>query len=829
MSFEWQTEEDEQHEEMPLTPVPETAVSSRKSRWLLWVALLILVILAGWLVYRQAAKRTETAVAQTKSEILSSHQLVTKAVREQDRSLLVSLLSGRNDSWADAQTSLGEQGLLLDRPQFGLVWQPSAIPEETQISLNPTLDAAEISFPVVYALPDGRTVTLQHTAVYRRGDQRWLLSPPEADFWGEEQETQTANITLTYPQRDTVTAVRLAHSLQTALDKLCQLPDTNCPNDLQLTIQLSPHPDSLLQLTDDEIMLTSGTDLVLPAPTLVGLPMDDAGYQVLSNGYATQMVTAVLANLTSYECCDQKLFYQALLDWQLNELGLKKWPMTTQAYEQLLVNSLPPHLWRGLWTQKPDIDRNWQTVYALIEYLQTQTATPINAAEMQRELTKQNSFLIWLDAATGLIALDVVNPVFAETWDDFILAQIVARQTAVPPIPYPPDPLQISCRIGEEAVSVITYDPANDHWQEIYNQKIETERFGGIQHILGTEDLYLVTERMYNDAQASRFFLVQNGQNVASFTIPLETPDLFGYFYANASPDARYILLIGYSTSGLPDNYRLLDVPACLAGDCETQPVSGWLRWSPEGRQTIFTVSEADSTSNFSLALQPQPLFLGDEKGKEPGEIGRGAAPFWLDEQTYGIIQVDEEENMALVTAVTGDSEPLLTLPIAALRQLIPTDERPDTLFVTLASPSPNHSQFVVIRATSGGEFGSDRFNFLLTLNEDFTAVTSTELLPRGETPNSVTGVTLSPDGRWQFLYDYGMSSPEAIITLTDRTENAGSSDPVTFRGNKRVIWSGEWFASVADDYLLLAAPAYNYRQIIPYDLSGCQAAYWGD
>jgi len=31
MSFEWQTEEDEQHGEIPLTPEPETAESPRKT------------------------------------------------------------------------------------------------------------------------------------------------------------------------------------------------------------------------------------------------------------------------------------------------------------------------------------------------------------------------------------------------------------------------------------------------------------------------------------------------------------------------------------------------------------------------------------------------------------------------------------------------------------------------------------------------------------------------------------------------------------------------------------------------------------------------------
>ncbi len=378
MSLDWQKDEDEWQENVPANISTNTAVSQRRLRWAVWGITIILLALAGWFVHQQTNKRIAAAAAQTESQLLASHKLVIQAVGNQDRELLVMQLSGRDDGWTDAQILLGEERGFFNRPQFNLSWQPINAPitaEDIQIDIDPHLDSAEITYPLTYLPNDGGdAVMLQGTAVYRRGIQRWLLAPPEAAFWGEDREMQTANITLAYPERDEETAVRLAASLQNALDKMCQLPDLTCPPDLKLTIRLSTHPDSLLNLADLSTVPTGDTEL--PAPTLVGLPVDEAGYEALADGYAAQMVTAVLVNHTNYDCCERSLFYRALLDWQLDELGLKTWPMTSQSYEKVLVDGFQPLLLRTLWTNETDTTEDWQIVYALIEYLQTQIEEP---------------------------------------------------------------------------------------------------------------------------------------------------------------------------------------------------------------------------------------------------------------------------------------------------------------------------------------------------------------------------------------------------------------------------------------------------------------------
>ncbi|HFQ93330.1 MAG TPA: hypothetical protein ENK32_04940 [Anaerolineae bacterium] len=838
MSFEWQTEEDDQQGKIPLTPAPETAVSPRKSRWLLWGALLILIILAGWRVYRQADARTETAVSQTKSDVLSSHQLIAKAAQEQDRSLLISLLSGRDDSWADAQTALGEQGLLFDRPQFGLAWQPDAT-GTPEINLNAQLDAAEISFPVTYALPDGRTITLQQTAVYRRGDQRWLLSPPEDDFWGAEQTTETANVSLTYPERDAETAARLADTLQTTLDKLCQLPDANCPHNWQLPIQLSTDPDSLRQTAGWRALFAAGPELILPAPTLAGQPLDEAGYDTLANGYATLLATAVLANLTGYHCCDQELLFQALLDWQLNELGLKTWPLDEPAYQQLLTDNLPPHQWRALWQPQSE-PKYRQTAYALAEYFQTQLPDAVSAAEMQRALGQNSSFLNWLDAVTGLSALDMMTPGFGRTWNAFLLAQATG-ESAGPPLPYPPQPIQIACytRIDSSRLAILNYDPAGGQWTETYSYTVKAGIPGYIAPVNAADNLYLAAALAAASAQPSRFALAQNGQTAAEFTVSRELPDQSGGaafpadfgLYA-ASPDGRYVLFSAGRGDPPKLTYRLLEVSACLDGDCQTQPVSGPLHWSPDGKHAILE-DGSDIPPSYFASLQPSPLYLTDARGENRREIGRGAAPFWLDERTYGYVRFNDDGGRSLVTAVIGDNQPRPLTTLANLRPLIPADQRTDRLHPTFVYPAEHNPHFLVIRAVPAAD-DETSYYFTLELNEDFTAVTTAEpaFLSVDPNPGSNTHAFIaldwSPDGRWRVLYEGDGRSRQTTATLTPQGYKGSLEDQFSFTA-ERALWNGDWLAAVGDDYLLLTAPAYNYREIIPYDLAGCRAVYWGD
>jgi hypothetical protein len=84
------------------------------------------------------------------------------------------------------------------------------------------------------------------------------------------------------------------------LATLCAEVGADCPPGFTLQLRLYRAPDSLLSLYSPFRLSTVYLDgqqttlLSLPAPTLVGLPVDEAGYQVLYRGYAAQMALALL-------------------------------------------------------------------------------------------------------------------------------------------------------------------------------------------------------------------------------------------------------------------------------------------------------------------------------------------------------------------------------------------------------------------------------------------------------------------------------------------------------------------------------------------------------
>ncbi|PVE35238.1 hypothetical protein DC030_14655, partial [Enterococcus faecalis] len=105
-----------------------------------------------------------------------------------------------------------------------------------QITLDPEFRQAEVSFPRVYLTMNKegvtQTVTLQQTAVYRRGAQRWLLAPPDAEFWGNRQTYAGNYLIMQYPARDGAWADRLAGDLDALLGRTCTtFADLNCTDE----------------------------------------------------------------------------------------------------------------------------------------------------------------------------------------------------------------------------------------------------------------------------------------------------------------------------------------------------------------------------------------------------------------------------------------------------------------------------------------------------------------------------------------------------------------------------------------------------------------------
>lgn len=341
MSFDWQTDEDHWDDEPIVTPASPGRGRWRR-RWLAALGLLLLTA-TGWLLYRQVSARLVTVETGVEDDVLASVRLLHLAAAEQDAELLTSILSGRDASWVAAQQILAQSGTLLSRPGLGLhlvAQEPTT--NTTSIILSPDLTSAEVSSLVTYGFDVGNGLTdtaqLQLDTVYRLGPDRWLYAPGDPDAWGEMQTSEGRYVALVYPESDSEIAVRLLRDLDAKVAEMCALQaGLNCPQQTLIWVRLSTSPDAL-QIEDSlRGVSLDQRELVLPAPALVGRPVDAAGYEALFRGYARRVVSHAFLSRLGWQCCAHAAMVQAILNDLLAELALAPRPLSQADYQAVLA------------------------------------------------------------------------------------------------------------------------------------------------------------------------------------------------------------------------------------------------------------------------------------------------------------------------------------------------------------------------------------------------------------------------------------------------------------------------------------------------------------
>ncbi|MFN2189242.1 MAG: hypothetical protein ACK2T3_10785, partial [Candidatus Promineifilaceae bacterium] len=227
-NFNWQAEDDRYWDEYrdPEGPkIPKRPKFRIGFRFVLIGLLLVVVVGAGIAIYRQVNRFVSETESTVESDILNSQDLVLHAVDVSDPEVLVSVLSGRDDDWTSAIVSLLDQNLFFDRAPYGLEWDRSAEPADLEITLAPDHRSAELQFSLAYSQPRvsglsrGTTdrIRLLQTAVFRVSSDRWLLSPPLEDFWGDDIRAEGGHIAVRFPSRDAEIGRRLAADLEAAV------------------------------------------------------------------------------------------------------------------------------------------------------------------------------------------------------------------------------------------------------------------------------------------------------------------------------------------------------------------------------------------------------------------------------------------------------------------------------------------------------------------------------------------------------------------------------------------------------------------------------------
>lgn len=295
--FHWQTEDET---EWPEQSVEEKRPKKRPS-WQFPLLMLIMLTLTIGGLYSILDRRAEAAEEALKEDVRRTHELVLDAADKGDVELFTTFLSGANARWLELQRQAVDQERFDEVPWLGfrLDEQPYRLDE---ITLSPTLDEAAVTYTRWYQSGQmvGGEFALQHVAIYRRGEDRWLLAPPTAEFWGPEVTIREGQLTLAYPERDESHVRRLTEELTASLSGVCKaLPLGECPDGWRIKIKLSTGLESEIFPTRiegelDDLLLT------LPAPSLLGLPLDGVGYEALLQSYRGRLHRELTAALTRY-------------------------------------------------------------------------------------------------------------------------------------------------------------------------------------------------------------------------------------------------------------------------------------------------------------------------------------------------------------------------------------------------------------------------------------------------------------------------------------------------------------------------------------------------
>jgi len=422
-NFDWQTEDEEKWDEPSLENEPRSRNSSLRRPLIIALLLAFIVVLGALLGFRQIGRYLDQATSTVEEDIIASHEIVMAATQESDKEILVSVLSGRDPSWTEMQLQLLDQVQLFDRSSIGLLWQEDNSPSDVAISLSADFKQAEVTVPqkyeVVYYENQEQIIDLQQTVVYRRSNDRWLLSPPDLDFWGDNIRVSGRFAEITFPERDEEVGRRLAADLESILAGACnQLEGLLCSGEIKLYVNLVSNPQLLIDLIDPSSRLEDGPDMFLPAPTLIGIPTDNTGYQALLRAYGERVVATFIAQSTGWKCCQHLLFYQAMLDLQLDTVGLRPWPIDSSQYKKVLENEY--QLGNDSWQSDQDLaeiinNPDAWLVYILVDFIADKWSV-VPTIDMQRQLMNVNDYSAWIYYVTGGNA----PPSFVEEWQVFL-------------------------------------------------------------------------------------------------------------------------------------------------------------------------------------------------------------------------------------------------------------------------------------------------------------------------------------------------------------------------------------------------------------------------
>ncbi len=830
MSFDWQTEE-EVDWEAPIEPKIEEP-KKRRRRWP-WAVLVMLLLLATavFVIVRVVYQRVEVATTNVEDELLASVTVIHNAARDEDVELFTTFLSGKDADWAAANEEVVASGNYFERNAFGLHWLAME-PQTAVISttLAPELKRAEVlsEYQYEFSVGDGisDTISLQRTAVYRLGPNRWLLAPPDDEFWGETKTLKTRYFTVTYPERDKEIVQKLVADLEVKWVEYCYLLAEDCDHDDHFNIVFSTDPGSVAlygldPLFTEQNVTFSLVTFSLATPTLVGKPTNNKAYKALYNGYAIQMFVPFLYTEFDRGCCGHD-FVEYLTYHFLAELGILLPVNTSVDWEMLVDNHTPLHQIDGSWQSvEPEMtEQERQLIKASLLFLIEEVGiSPIHLFKTINQATEPTFFEYILANYPDQYQNDI--DIWEREWRQFVLEQ--AQQTEhVDPLPKQ-DLLMLCQPDWAEKFALYRYDFTTGI--TILAQDFDYRFARGA--MLGLPDDSGIAMAGFGvDSQPLGAFLLQN--NVRHDLVWDENNERLPSFLPTRLSSAGNYLLWETTGNDAPDGqgFGVLDIDTCLQqNQCALNLGTSTPIWSFVDDQIIGLKNPP-----FAPLIQEDLLSLRSGDGSELLDaLGFGALPFWIDEERFGFVQYNENGRSEIfISNINANDEPEQLISANELILAIPDIAIP--LMVEFVQLDPNDPNILLLMVEYIGD--SENGRFLLTYNLE-----TGELERRWTLDPERFGLrrvyNISPNNEWLLTNHAGLLETERPTYLFHHLQSGAT---ITMPINEETTffqfmtdWSqdGEWFAYSQNGIIQLFAPDESSRHEIIADGLLCSNPVW--
>lgn len=856
-NFDWQQEDHKWDEPSP-TPLPNS--EKHKRPFIFSLIIILALVLAGWVVYRQVNEEVASATTAVQTDILATHNLVQTAVFNRDDELLKTLLSSRLDEWTAAQEAALTAGVLYGREPWGLNPVSAISPSplfvadlETQahLTLSADLNSAELQFPQAYSVLTSaaisETVVLTQTAVYRRGERRWLLSPPTADFWGKWVTNKGQYLTLVYPQRDAELAERLANDLESMLDEICvhpALPD--CPTDMNIAVRLDTNPDGLVKGVDRRTLFKEQPYLNLPTPTLFGLPQDEAGYEAFLGAYKYLLATAVFADLYEWTCCRHAAIFQVLADYQLSQMDIRPWPVLAEWHRRALRESRTLQnldiYWRSF--QFAGATDNSEFLYTLFDFLFREYPA-LSPTLLLPTLSTDSDLSLWLSDALNQAgyqsgAPSILLQQLDNEWWRFAFTQtLLAQKGQPPPLPLPDQDIALLCMSDNNFDTVTTMTLSR--FNHDTNKAQEMAVYNGYAPLINPflDDSGLVVQSL--DLAKRNEWQTEIWQFGAEKILLANEGDTF-FSFGQFDPTGRYVVTFTGVDERATPQPLLVDLTSCAESTCTLLPLAGLPYWSPDGRQTLLAHANIFNDASFLRngrimlfdAYQPPTIvtfWLGDALGQlpeaEPTGLGTGYSPFWVNNDTFGFVRYAPETNEPEVVVRPVSEDTLTTvITLADIQALVPNSVRqPVNIRYVITHPAQPDKLFAVALDA----LGQEAYVFAYDLNSGTLDLRlQSQILP-------FHSLGFSPNGRWLVLTGTDNESIGGTSTLyfhdiAAHETKTYAAEYGRFMFSPLYDWSldGNWLLFLVDRRVVsLVAPEYDYQVVFAHEQGNCLPVAW--